>query len=205
VRKKQLINLIIALIVILFAYIQSPSKPNLNLNSPTATPLPIHIPTTTATVVRAIDGDTIVICKESPCKEETDKQTVRYIGIDTPETKDPKRVVGCFGQEAYKENKKLVEGKEIIMEKDISETDKYGRLLRYVWINDKDSTDEAVFVNDYLVRQGFAHASTFPPDVKYANKFREAQKEAQQNNRGLWNSCSFLKCHSNREPHNPSS
>ena len=68
------------------------------------------------------------------------------------------------------------------MERDISETDKYKRLLRYVWIGD-------VLVNDYLVRQGFALTSTFPPDVKYETQFLEAETEARENNRGLWFSC----------------
>ncbi len=126
-----------------------------------------------ATVLRVIDGDTI---------ELSDKRRIRYIGIDTPETVDPRKPVQCFGKEASNENKRLVEGKSVRLEKDISETDQYGRLLRYVYV---DNT----FVNDYLVRQGFAHASTFPPDVKYADKFREAQAEAQENNRGLWAGC----------------
>lgn len=126
-----------------------------------------------ATVKRVVDGDTI---------ELTDGRKVRYIGIDTPEIVDPKSPVQCFGKEASDENKRLVDGKTIKLEKDVSQTDKFGRLLRYVYIGD-------VFVNDSLVRQGFAHASTFPPDVRFAEQFRIAQREAQEHNRGLWNSC----------------
>ncbi|NMB92520.1 MAG: thermonuclease family protein [Parcubacteria group bacterium] len=127
-------------------------------------------------VTRVIDGDTIEI---------EGGQKVRYIGIDTPETVDPRKPVQCFGVEASKKNKELVEGKRVRLEKDVSETDKYGRLLRYVYADD-------IFVNDYLVRQGYAYASTFPPDVKYQDKFVEAQKEARENNRGLWSACSGL-------------
>jgi hypothetical protein len=90
--------------------------------------------------------------------------------------------VECFGQEASNKNKELVEGKRVKLEKDVSETDKYGRLLRYVWVDD-------VFVNDYLVRQGYAYAYTYPPDVKYAEQFVQAQQEARENNRGLWAIC----------------
>ena len=124
-------------------------------------------------VTRVIDGDTIEI--------EGGKK-VRYLGIDTPETVDPRKPVQCFGIEASNENKKLVLGKRVKLEKDISETDKYGRLLRYVYVDD-------IFVNDYLVRNGYAYAVTFPPDVKYQQQFLEAQKEARENKRGLWSAC----------------
>ena len=123
-----------------------------------------------AKVAKVIDGDTIKL--ESG-------QVVRYIGIDTPETVHPSKPIQCYGKEASNKNKELVEGKEIEMEKDVSETDKYGRLLRYIWIGD-------IFVNEYLVREGFAHSSTYPPDVKYQNRFREAEREAREESRGLW-------------------
>lgn len=124
-------------------------------------------------VIRVIDGDTIEI--EGGVK-------VRYIGVDTPEVVDPRTVPQCYGAEASVENRALVEGKSVKLEKDISETDKYGRLLRYVFTGD-------IFVNEHLVRQGFAYSSSYPPDIKYQNQFTEAQKEASTNNRGLWNAC----------------
>jgi len=126
-----------------------------------------------ARVTRVIDGDTI---------ELENGQKVRYIGINTPETVDPRKTVECFGEEASAKNKELVEGKTIKLEKDVSETDKYSRLLRYVYVDN-------IFVNDYLVRQGFAYASTFPPDVKYQDQFRGAEQEAKGNSRGLWGTC----------------
>jgi len=124
-------------------------------------------------VVRVIDGDTIKL---------ENGEVVRYIGIDTPETVHPSKPVQCFGKEASDKNKELVEGKLVKLEKDITDRDKYGRLLRYVWIGD-------LFVNDYLIRQGYAYIYTYPPDVKYSEQFVQAQKEAEENNRGLWVGC----------------
>lgn len=126
-----------------------------------------------AQVTRVIDGDTI---------ELSDKRKVRYIGIDTPETVDQRKSVMCFGVEASAENKRLVEGKTIRLEKDVSDIDRFGRLLRYVYVGD-------VFVNDYLVRTGYAHVSTYPPDVKFSEQFQEAEKEARMSNNGLWGNC----------------
>jgi len=124
-------------------------------------------------VKRVIDGDTI---------ELIDGRRVRYIGMNTPETVDPRKPVECFGHEASVENKQLVEGKIVRLEKDVSETDKYGRLLRFVYIGD-------IMVNDYLLRQGFARVETIPPDVRNEDQFISAEKEARENNRGLWSGC----------------
>lgn len=122
-------------------------------------------------VTRVIDGDTIVL--ESG-------ERVRYIGIDAPEIS---RGEQCFSQESKLKNKELVEGKQVRLEKDVSERDRYKRLLRYIYIDD-------IFVNDYLVRQGYAKAYTYPPDVKYSSQFVEAEKEAREGSRGLWAGCS---------------
>jgi micrococcal nuclease len=120
-----------------------------------------------------IDGDTIEVVAGGQ------EHTVRYIGIDTPETVDPRRPVQCFGKEASARNRGLVEGKVVGLEKDVSETDAFGRLLRYVWLDDE-------MVNALLVREGFALASTYPPDVKYSVLFAALQAEARENSRGLW-------------------
>lgn len=124
-------------------------------------------------VARVIDGDTI---------ELSDGRKLRYIGIDTPELVHPQRAVECFARQAKEENKRLVDSKTVRLEKDISETDKYGRLLRYVYVGE-------VMINEALVRQGFALASTYPPDVKYQERLLAAQQEARENNRGLWAGC----------------
>lgn len=132
-----------------------------------------------ATVAGVIDGDTITLL---------DKRKVRYIGIDTPETRHPIKGVECFGKEASAKNKELVAGKTIRMRKDLSDVDRYGRLLRYVWI---DATDSAhmIFVNEYLVSGGYASASTFPPDVAYATLFKKRAEEARSSKKGLWSMC----------------
>jgi len=125
-----------------------------------------------AKAIRVIDGDTIEL--------ETG-QRVRYIGIDTPETVHPSKPVQCYGQEASAKNKELVEGKEIYLEKDVSETDKFGRLLRYIWLGD-------LLINEYLVREGYAFSTTYSPDVKYQHLFLEAERKARQEEKGLWGS-----------------
>lgn len=124
-------------------------------------------------VTKVVDGDTIQL---------EDGTTIRYIGIDAPETVHPSQPDGCFGAEASAKNKELVEGKRVRLEKDVSETDKYGRSLRYVYVGD-------TFVNDYLVRQGYATAVSYPPDINYQEQFRAAEQEARSNKRGLWGSC----------------
>lgn len=132
-------------------------------------------------VTKVVDGDTFHI------KINGSDVSVRLIGIDTPETVDPRRPVGCFGKKASDETKRLIEGKEVLLIKDISDTDKYNRLLRYVYL--PVSGGETLFVNDYLVRQGFAKSSTYPPDIKYDERFRTAEVDARENLRGLWNEC----------------
>jgi micrococcal nuclease len=123
--------------------------------------------------VRVIDGDTIVV------RIDTEEFKVRYIGIDTPETVDPNRLIGYFGKEASQKNTELVSSKNVRLEKDVSDVDKYDRLLRYVY---KDN----VMINAELVRLGYAKAATYPPDVKYASLFVKMEREARDNNRGLW-------------------
>ena len=124
-------------------------------------------------VTRVIDGDTL---------ELANGDRVRYIGVDAPETVHPNKTVECFGQEASSYNKQLVEGKWVRLEKDISDQDKYGRLLRYVYLNDE-------MVNLLLVTWGYAEGVTYPPDVKFAEDFLAAQTRARNDGRGLWSAC----------------
>ena len=124
-------------------------------------------PPDVARVTQVIDGDTIAI--EGGYK-------VRYIGIDTPEIY-PK--LEAYGMEALEANRKLVEGKEVRLEWDVSETDKDGRLLRYVYVDD-------IFVNAELVRQGLAEAKAYPPDIKHQDYLEELEAEAREAGRGIW-------------------
>ncbi len=157
-----------------------------NAAEPTApTPsLPAGIPTpeglTPAQVVRVVDGDTIDVLIGGQ------QFRLRYIGIDTPETVDPRRPVECYGREASQRNRQLVEGKSVGLERDVSETDKFGRLLRYVWLDPSTGSGQAQMVNATLVAEGFATAATFPPDVKYADTFSALEAEARAAGRGLW-------------------
>ncbi len=125
------------------------------------------------TVTKVVDGDTIEI---------SGGRKLRYIGINTPETVDPRRPMQCYGKDASNRNKELVLGKQVELEKDISETDKFGRLLRYVYVGER-------MINEQLVQEGYAYASSYPPDVMHQELFATAQKKARVENRGLWASC----------------
>jgi micrococcal nuclease len=118
-------------------------------------------PLVQAQVVRVIDGDTIEVSIGGKIYK------VRYIGIDTPETGE------WMAPEATAMNKKLVGGEVVGLEKDVSETDRYGRLLRYVWVGD-------LMVNAELLWLGCAQVSTYPPDVKYVDCFLRLQREARE-------------------------
>ena len=99
---------------------------------------------------------------------------MRYIGIDTPERDMPNF------DEATEANRQLVEGQTLLLVKDVSETDRFGRLLRYIYLPD------GTFVNAQLVESGYAQAVTYPPDVAFADHFRQLQEQARLAGRGLW-------------------
>jgi micrococcal nuclease len=156
---------------------------------PTASPVPTPLPTpqlgrqpvgqtVTGIVVDVVDGDTI--------KVEVDGEvfTVRYIGIDTPETVHPTQPIEWMGPEASAANSALVDGQTVVLEKDVSETDQYGRLLRYVWL--EKTGGFWLLVNYELVRLGYANSSSYPPDVLYQDLFRQAEREASEAGVGLW-------------------
>lgn len=128
-----------------------------------------------AQVINVVDGDTIDVLIDGT------EYRVRYILVDTPETKHPTRGVEPFGPEASEANRRLVEGRTVRLEKDVSETDPYGRLLRYVYVDD-------LLVNEELLRLGLARVATFPPDVKYVDRFLAVQQAAQAAGTGLWGS-----------------
>lgn len=134
---------------------------------------PLTISLETATVTRVIDGDTV---------ELSDGGRVRYIGINTPELKHAGTAEECFAVEAKTANEKLVLNKSVRLARDVSNIDRYGRLLRYVYVGD-------TFVNSKLVSDGFAYASPYPPDVEHNDDLRAAMIAAREGQKGLWGGC----------------
>jgi micrococcal nuclease len=127
------------------------------------------------TVERVVDGDTIV----------TGLGRVRLIGVDTPETVDPRRPVGCFGHEASANTAALLPpGTKVRLVYDVERRDRYGRLLAYVY-----RLDDGLFVNARILADGFASILTIPPNVAHADEFLELQRRAREAGRGLWSAC----------------
>ncbi|WP_289136270.1 thermonuclease family protein [uncultured Brevibacillus sp.] len=131
-----------------------------------------------ATVQRVVDGDTFV------AKVNGKDRKIRLILIDTPESKAPNRPKGYLGEEAKDYAAKRLEGKTVWLERDVESNDRYGRWLRYVYLDVKD--DKGEFYNGTLVRTGLARMATFPPNVKYVDDIRKWQTDAREANRGIW-------------------
>jgi micrococcal nuclease len=127
----------------------------------------------TAVVVRVVDGDTIAVRAGGRVEK------VRYIGIDAPETRHPIRGAEPGGREASAANRRLVQGRTVRIELDVRARDRYGRLLGYVYVGD-------LMINAEMVRLGYAHAATVPPNVAHAALFRALEREARAASRGLW-------------------
>ena len=136
-------------------------------------------PPGSAKVIEVVDGDTVRI------RLGSDDESVRLLGIDTPEVKDPRKPVQCFGVEASNAtNKLLPKGTTVRLVRDVEARDRYGRLLAYVY----RSTD-GLFVNLALVEQGYAVPLTYPPNVTHADAFVAAAGGARDAGRGLWGRC----------------
>jgi micrococcal nuclease len=124
------------------------------------------------------------------------KQTIRLIGINTPETVDPRKKVECFGREASAKAKELLSGKMVRLEYDKTQDtkDKYGRGLAYVYVNSGEADpyistnnkDTEIFFNEYMIASGFAYEYTYDKPYKYQKEFKEAQRNAQARRLGLW-------------------
>jgi micrococcal nuclease len=127
----------------------------------------------TGPVVKVIDGDTIDVDLDGQ------RVRVRYIGINTPETKHPTKGKEPCGREAAEANRKLVEGQMVRLELDVRHWDRYQRLLAYVYVGD-------VMVNAELVRQGYAQVATHPPNVMHQDHFLALQREAREAGMGCW-------------------
>lgn len=132
-------------------------------------------------VSQVIDGDTFMV--------KIDRQAiiVRMLGIDTPETVDPRKPEQCFGREASDKTKSLLTGRLVYLKANPNreKKDRYGRYLLYVYTGD-------LFVNEYLIREGFAREYTYGKPYSFQARFRSVEREAQQAGRGLWLVCDGL-------------
>lgn len=127
-------------------------------------------------VVKVIDGDTMDVSIDGKVER------LRLIGIDTPETVDPRKPVECFGVEASNKAKKILSGKKVFLESDDTqgELDKYSRLLKYVFLEDGTN------FNLLMIKEGYAHEYTYDQPYRYQSEFKQAQKDAEANKKGLW-------------------
>lgn len=132
--------------------------------------------TTLYAVVKVVDGDTIHVDIEGK------NETVRLIGINTPETVDPRRPVECFGKQASDKAKEILSGRRVRIETDSSQDvrDKYGRLLGYIY------RDDGLFLNKFMITEGYAYEYTYRLPYKYQTEFKAAQKSAEAAEKGLW-------------------
>ncbi|MCX2727828.1 thermonuclease family protein [Thermomicrobium sp. 4228-Ro] len=146
---------------------------------PPTAPAPFTEPATVRTV---IDGDTLTVVTLRG------EAVVRLIGIDAPERGSDGHPPECYNEEATRLLAELAPpGTVVLLERDVSETDRYGRLLRYVWI---DRNGQRLLLNEELVRRGAAVAREYPPDTRYAARLAAAQQVAQATRAGLWSHCS---------------
>jgi micrococcal nuclease len=139
-----------------------------------------HAPANVA-IERVVDGDTVVLTGIGAKRE-----TVRLIGVDTPETKHPTKPVECYGPEASAFTKRLLPKGTAAVAKfdaDAPERDRYGRLLVYLWLNDD------TMVNLELIRRGYARASYFRPHDDYRRLFKATEAKAKDAGKGRWKAC----------------
>lgn len=175
----KLLRVLFALFLVVALYMVEDKKPapkkSVLSAAPTAAPI-VQLSTASAMVVSVVDGDTIHV-ENGPQKE-----TIRLIGVDTPELHDPRKPVGCFAKEAKEKVASLINGKEVILEADSTQSNRdiYGRLLRYVFL-------DGVLVNRVLIAEGYGYEYTYDEPYTYQQVFKDAQKEAQEQQKGLWN------------------
>lgn len=127
-------------------------------------------------VTQVVDGDTVVV------RIGGEDQTVRLLGVDTPETKHPDRPVECFGPEAAAHTEARLAGRRVTLEYDVETRDRFGRLLAYVYLDGKRYNDE-------LVRDGFAELLVIAPNGRHAETMLDLELTARREGRGLWGAC----------------
>ena len=166
-----LTNVIVAIFLLIFGALISDSRINSGLKNDV-----LGTDTTLYTVTSIVDGDTLKVT------DSVDIYTVRLIGIDTPETKDPRKDVECFGVEATLHLTKLVENQKLILKSDSTQDDidRYGRLLRYAFLVNGTN------VNKTMIEDGFAYEYTYSKPYYYQNEFIDAQNSARIERLGLW-------------------
>ena len=130
-------------------------------------------------VVRVIDGDTVRVRLDDPAES----RTVRYIGVDTPETVAPGEPIECFGKAASEFNRRLVAGKRVRLVLGRERRDRYGRVLAYVQV------EGGPLVEDALLRRGYARTLTIAPNDDRAPHYRALERRARDEGRGLWGTC----------------
>ena len=132
-------------------------------------------------VTRVVDGDTVKV----RFARGRGTRTVRYIGVDTPESVKPGEPVQCFAHEASDFNERLVQGRRVRLEIGRERTDRYGRLLAYVHVRGQGRP----FVNEELLRRGYARTLAIPPNTARAGRFAVLERRAKRERRGLWRAC----------------
>ncbi len=180
--KKKLVILILFALVALggkMLPVETPSAPAFHL----ADSVPYDVPATSikiddglSLVVRVIDGDTIV------AEIDGVQEKIRLIGVDTPEVIDSRRTVECFGKEASEFTKNLLTDVRVRLESDPTQgdRDRYGRLLRYVFLSD------GTLVNKAIIAEGYGHEYTYRRQYRYQDDFKSAERVARETEQGLW-------------------
>ncbi|MEG1990418.1 MAG: thermonuclease family protein [Clostridia bacterium] len=177
-----IISFILSLIIIYYAVTSNINKlPNLDYIDNDLNEINIYN-YEKAYVSRIVDGDTIEVIISNK------KYKVRFIGVNCPEYTSK---VEYYGKESTEYTTNLLKNKYVYLEKDISNTDKYNRLLRYIWLeipnnNSVEETQNKMF-NSILLSNGYAQIATYPPDIKYVDIFKDISIKARKNNTGLWN------------------
>ncbi len=174
---------VVMLLVIAIAIYRAQQSPARITPLPTLTPSPVVLAAQTSSpsaqlypVIKVVDGDTISV------EINGKKETIRFIGMDTPEIVDPRKPVQCFAREASAKMHELIDGTSVSLVADPTQgdRDKYRRLLRYVY------TKDGVLLNQLMIEQGYAHEYTYDKPYKFQEEFRQAEHDAIVNKRGLW-------------------
>jgi micrococcal nuclease len=132
----------------------------------------------TGRVVRIVDGDTIKV------RLGDRNETVRYLGVDTPETVKPNTPVQCYGKQASEYNRRQVEGRQVRLRYSVERRDRYGRLLAYVYVDGSKHS-----INADLVARGYGEELVIPPNVEHAERYRRLEQQARDRRLGLWGAC----------------